>query len=83
LQEKVRWRDFVKVLSQSLNLPIPQFDSLKSLFLSVFTATKPENSLSEELSVDLESFSNILNWFGPFFLLERSAKILADVSAAN
>jgi len=75
LNEAVPWRDFVMVLSDILQSPVADFERLKILL-----ATKPEGSLHDELVVSLERFSQILQWFGPFFLPKEAPAILSQIN---
>jgi len=75
LTESVPWRDFAKVLAETLRLPTSDFEKLK-----VLLASKPEGSLHDEYVVTLERFSQILQWFGPFFILKEAPTILAQIN---
>jgi len=73
LTQDVPWKEFSKVLGEVLKVPT-DLDKLKMLL-----ATKPGGSLSEELVVTLERFSQILQWFGPFFLEKEAVSILSEI----
>ena len=93
LRESIPWREFVKILASEAKLSLAEFDKLKILLgiqisinlcflIYICIAAKPEGSLpSEEPKVSLERFSQILTWFGPFFLPPNSTPILSEIKS--
>jgi hypothetical protein len=72
LRDPIPWREFVKVLANELKLPISDFAGLQQLL-----ATRI--GTDDELSVSLERFGQIVQWFGPFFMASEAPTILAEV----
>jgi len=67
------YHDYIKHFSN--------FILLLTIFIKINLATKPEGTMHEEyFVVTLERFSQILQWFGPFFLPKEAPSILSDIN---
>jgi len=77
VRESIPWKDFAKILATQAKVSVAEFEKIKILL-----AIKPDGSLpSDEPVVTLERFSQVLIWFGPFFLTPDSTSIISEMKS--